>query len=40
MESGPLYQEPNTISRTAHPDTGQLYTDVNLKTRRDDQVQF
>lgn len=26
-------QEPNTISRTPHPDTGEMYTEVNIKKK-------
>ena len=35
-ESGATYQDPNTITRTPHPSTGEVYTDVSLdkKTKK------
>ena len=29
-ETGPTYEDPNSIKRTPHPTTGEVYTDVNL----------
>ena len=35
-EGVPTYQDPNTISHTPHPSTGEVYTDVSLdkKTKK------
>ena len=39
-ETGATYQDPNTITCTPHPTTGETYTDVNLdkkkKTKEED----
>lgn len=39
--TGPMYQDPSTITYTPHPETGELYTDVNIggKTRTTELVQ-
>ena len=29
-DQGPMYQDPNTITHTAHPETGELYADIHL----------
>ena len=27
-DQGPMYQDPDTITRTPHPENGEIYTDV------------
>ena len=29
-DPGPMYQDPSSITHTAHPETGELYADVHL----------
>ena len=33
-DTGATYQEPNTITRTPHPSTGEVYTGVNLEKKK------
>ena len=33
-ETGPTYEDPNSIKRTPHPSTGEVYTDVNLDKKK------
>ena len=33
-ETGPTYEDPNSITRTPHPSTGEVYTDVNLDKKK------
>ena len=34
VDSGATGQDPNTISRAPHPTTGELYTQVDLSSKR------
>ena len=33
-DQGPMYQGPGSITRTPHPETGEIYTDVKLEKKK------
>ena len=38
-DQGPMYQDPGTISRTPHPESGEIYTDVKPDKKKKKKVQ-
>lgn len=33
-QQGPMYQAPSTITRTPHPTTGEIYTDIKVDKKK------